>query len=227
VQLGKLVQTRKPVLKEATPADAAGHGRETLETAERDELGLLVLQRQIIQGAPAQHASRRVTGRQTEALSPWTVGGAHVVALRPPACAPAEQDEQLDDLARVVTNTRHIALAVNEELDLHTRLLVRHEPWRVLQLCMTTFHSERFPASLTRLTLAQRVSAPSRLHRRHQDDIEDDVENTPGRLHMATRKIKLLMKQSRDCKLMLCLMFTIAALIAILVLVIKVAPYAG
>jgi hypothetical protein len=51
--LAKLVQTRKAVLKES-PGESAGeghHARETLETAERDELGLLVLQRQIIQGA--------------------------------------------------------------------------------------------------------------------------------------------------------------------------------
>ena len=54
--LAKLVQTRKAVLKDA-PGDGSGsageghHARETLETAERDELGLLVLQRQIIQGA--------------------------------------------------------------------------------------------------------------------------------------------------------------------------------
>lgn len=54
--------------------------------------------------------------------------------------------------------------------------------------------------------------------------MEDDVEHTTGRLTIATRKIKTLMKQSRDCKLMLCLMFTIAALIAILVLTLKFAP---
>ena len=47
--------------------------------------------------------------RLVDALSAWHV----------------DQDEQLDDLARVVTNTRHIALAVNDELDLHARLLVR------------------------------------------------------------------------------------------------------
>jgi hypothetical protein len=71
--------------------DAGGVGgaderpRETLETAERDELGLLVLQRELIE----------------------------------------QQDEQLDELSRVVTSTRHIALAVHEELDLQSRLLVR------------------------------------------------------------------------------------------------------
>lgn len=37
----------------------------------------------------------------------------------------AEQDEQLDELAQTVSSTHHIALAVNDELDLHTQLLVR------------------------------------------------------------------------------------------------------
>lgn len=34
-----------------------------------------------------------------------------------------EQDEDLDDLSKHVTKTKHIAVAVGEELDLHTRLL--------------------------------------------------------------------------------------------------------
>lgn len=36
----------------------------------------------------------------------------------------AEQDEGLDKLEDTVISTKHIALAVNEELDLHTRLIV-------------------------------------------------------------------------------------------------------
>lgn len=36
----------------------------------------------------------------------------------------AEQDEGLDNLEETVISTKHIALAVNEELDLHTRLIV-------------------------------------------------------------------------------------------------------
>ena len=36
----------------------------------------------------------------------------------------AEQDEGLEKLEETVTSTKHIALAVNEELDLHTRLIV-------------------------------------------------------------------------------------------------------
>ncbi|KHG11788.1 Syntaxin-51 -like protein [Gossypium arboreum] len=35
----------------------------------------------------------------------------------------AEQDEGLEKLEETVTSTKHIALAVNEELDLHTRLI--------------------------------------------------------------------------------------------------------
>ena len=33
------------------------------------------------------------------------------------------QDDELDELSRVVSSTKHIGLAVNEELDLHARLL--------------------------------------------------------------------------------------------------------
>lgn len=39
--------------------------------------------------------------------------------------APSEQDEALDDLSKAVAKTKHIALAVNDELTLQTRLLVR------------------------------------------------------------------------------------------------------
>ena len=83
--------SRKDAPARAAGGPAAGAGaaderpRETLETAERDELGLLVLQRDVL----------------------------------------AQQDSQLDDLSRTVTSVRHIACAVNEELDLQSRLLVR------------------------------------------------------------------------------------------------------
>jgi hypothetical protein len=50
------------------------------------------------------------------------------------------------------------------------------------------------------------------------------VEHTTGRLTIASRKIKTLMRQSRDCKLMVCLVFTIIALIVVLVLTLKLAP---
>lgn len=35
-----------------------------------------------------------------------------------------EQDQDLESLEKTVMSTKHIALAVNEELNLHTRLLV-------------------------------------------------------------------------------------------------------
>ena len=94
-QLTELL-ARKDAPARAAGGAAAGAGvaderpRETLETAERDELGLLVLQRDVI----------------------------------------AAQDAQLDDLSRTVTSVRHIACAVNEELDLQSRLLVRARPRR-------------------------------------------------------------------------------------------------
>lgn len=36
-----------------------------------------------------------------------------------------EQDEALEELEETITSTKQIALIVNEELDLHTRLIVR------------------------------------------------------------------------------------------------------
>lgn len=38
-----------------------------------------------------------------------------------------EQDQGLEKLEETVVSTKHIALAVNEELDLHTRLIVCSE----------------------------------------------------------------------------------------------------
>jgi hypothetical protein len=91
--------SRKDAPARAAGGPAAGASapdqrpQETLETAERDELGLLVLQRDVL----------------------------------------AQQDAHLDDLSRTVTSVRHIACAVNEELDLQSRLLVRAAPQKALQ----------------------------------------------------------------------------------------------
>ena len=60
-----------------------------------------------------------------------------------------------------------------------------------------------------------------------QDDVEDDVENTTGRLIVTTKKIKALIRRSNNCKLTLCLLLTVAVLIGVLVLVIKLAPLAA
>ena len=50
----------------------------------------------------------------------------------------AAQDAQLDDLSRTLTSVRHIACAVNEELDLQSRLLVRACPRRRLLVGTST-----------------------------------------------------------------------------------------
>ena len=62
---------------------------------------------------------------------------------------------------------------------------------------------------------------------RPQDDVEDDIENTTGRLVVTTRKIKALIRKSNNCKLTLCLFFTAVVLTGVLVLVIKLAPLAA
>lgn len=43
----------------------------------------------------------------------------------------SEQDEDLEKLEVTVVSTKHIALAVNEELDLHTRLIVCVSPHHI------------------------------------------------------------------------------------------------
>jgi hypothetical protein len=48
-----------------------------------------------------------------------------------------------------------------------------------------------------------------------------------GRLVVTTRRVKTLLRKSNNCKLTLCLFFTVVILLAILVLVIKLAPLAA
>ena len=50
----------------------------------------------------------------------------------------AEQDDQLQGLESTVTSTKHIALAINGELDLHTRLLVSILPLSVMSCSLYT-----------------------------------------------------------------------------------------
>ena len=51
----------------------------------------------------------------------------------------AEQDEGLEQLEETVLSTKHIALAVNEELSLHTRLIVCHSSFTSLSSFLTLF----------------------------------------------------------------------------------------
>ena len=44
---------------------------------------------------------------------------------------------------------------------------------------------------------------------------------------MTTRKIRTLLRKSNNCKLTLCLFFTVVILLALLVLVVKLAPLAA
>lgn len=120
----------------------AGGGRapaqETEDTAERDNEGIIQLQREVMK----------------------------------------EQDAQLDDLSRVISSTKHISMAIGEELDLQNALL---------------------------------------------DDLDEDVDVTGWRLNNATRRAKDLYKKSGICKYLMCIVVLVIALVAILVLVMKVA----
>lgn len=97
---------------------------ETHRTQGLDNSGLVNLQRQIMKGKLMTHS---FNGHDAVflllSLELYLVifvsAGAYII-LRD-----AEQDEDLENLEKTVHSTKHIALAVNEELDLHTRLLVR------------------------------------------------------------------------------------------------------
>lgn len=60
-----------------------------------------------------------------------------------------------------------------------------------------------------------------------QDEVEDDVENTTGRIIVTTKRLRVLLRKSNECKLMLCLLITIAVLVAVLVLALRLSPALG
>jgi hypothetical protein len=66
-----------------------------------------------------------------------------------------EQDDALEDLSSAAERAKQVSMAVNEELDLHTKLL---------------------------------------------DDLEGDVEDTRGRLTLATRAVKRMMRRGSNCR---------------------------
>ena len=54
--------------------------------------------------------------------------------------------------------------------------------------------------------------------------MDDDVEETTGRLAFATKKVKLLIKRSNECKLMIGLFLLVLVLGGLLIIFLKVAP---
>lgn len=131
---------------------------QTAETAERDEHGLLVLQRSLM----------------------------------------SEQDDQLEDLSRTLVGTKHIALAVHGA------------------------PARGGPA--TRLTCApDELDLQARL----LDDVEDDVESTTGHIAQAQAKLKQLLRSQGECRLMLCLVVVIIALVAVILVSLKVTKVLG
>lgn len=51
--------------------------------------------------------------------------------------------------------------------------------------------------------------------------MEDEVEETTGRLAFATKKVKLLIKRSNECKMMIGLFLLVVILVGLLILFIK------
>ena len=57
--------------------------------------------------------------------------------------------------------------------------------------------------------------------------MEEDIENTTGRLVVTTKRIKALIRKSNSCKLWMAFMITFVVLILIIVLALKLAPLAA
>ena len=88
---------------------------ETEQTAPLDNRSILQLQRNVMQGT-----IHRLELFTNTILSSFLYKRQN----SPEICVKcADQDEELEELSRVVTSTKHIGLAVGEELDLHARLL--------------------------------------------------------------------------------------------------------
>lgn len=87
-----------------------------------------------------------------------------------------EQDEALDDLSVAAERTKDISLAVNDELDLHAKLL---------------------------------------------DGLEDDVEDTRGRLHLASRAVKRMMRRGSNCRQYSIVALVLVVCVLMLCLIIK------
>lgn len=84
------------------------------------------------------------------------------------------QDTELEALGKTVTSTRHIALAVNEELTLHTRLLV---------------------------------------------DLDEELDVTHGRMRVAQKRLRHVMRKSGGCK---CSCFIVALVVGLVLLLLVV-----
>lgn len=102
---------------DSKPADAMSR------TTGLDNHGVVGLQRQIMRGKLCWNYFCRMK-KLSLFLYYLTYGQGFKLWIICWYALEAEQDEGLDKLEETVTSAKHIALAVNEELDLHTRLIV-------------------------------------------------------------------------------------------------------
>ena len=143
-----------------------------------------------------------------------------------------QQDDALEQLERSVHSTKHIALQINEEADLHNRWAWAGRAWprgahrasalseaRRIKLlhpassstlprgaqCFISLHRECADCRLT--DASPPPARPSRL----LDDLDEDVEGTSSRLAAAQRRLKLVMRRSSGCKASLLLFLVRAA----------------
>lgn len=86
-----------------------------------------------------------------------------------------EQDDGLEKLEETVISTKHIALAVNEELDLHARLIV----WIIGSWVVFIFDFV-----ISWMTSAISISLTISCYLTLQDDLDQHVDVTDSRLRV-------------------------------------------
>ncbi|CAL9024644.1 unnamed protein product [Prunus brigantina] len=119
----------------------------------------------------------------------------------------AEQDEGLEKLEETVISTKHIALAVNEELDLHTMLLVESFADSPIYFIMVSFMSnqscdEDF-CSFFNLSFLNNM----------QDNLDQHVDSTNSNLQRAQKKLAVLNKRTKGgCSSLILLVLAVVIL---------------
>ncbi|KAF5737606.1 syntaxin-51-like [Tripterygium wilfordii] len=124
-----------------------------------------------------------------------------------------EQDDGLEKLEGTVTSTKHIALAINEELKLHTGLLVGSSANCCFHFFMTFFHVSYFWKTRDSIFLPLPPT---------QDDLDEHVDGTNSRLQRVQRKLAILNRNTKGgCSCLILLVIGVVILIVVIWAMIK------
>lgn len=139
-----------------------------------------------------------------------------------------QQDEELGHMERAVHSTKHIALAIGEEVDLQVgRPILLSEKHGHCHSCLNNAEIVA-PCTIPFLVF---FYVPflvfSCLQTRLLEGLEEDVEVTDSRMRAATQRVKQMMRQSSGWKGGLCIFVLIVALVVVLVLAAKLGRLFG